>query len=709
MAPVRRSAAWCAAASLPLLAASLLAQPADRVTGPIDDRVTVTLPGNRHPLARPEFDLGPVPLDEPLGRMILVFSPDPTTQAELDRLTTQQQDPSSPLFHQWISPEEYGRRFGISEGDWNRIAAWLTAQGFQVEEIPRGRSTAVFSGTAGEVAAAFHTEMHRYLVNGETHCANSSDPQIPAALSGVVAGIASLHDFRSHHPASIPDLTLQGAHYMTPADFAAIYDVNPLYSANTDGTGTSIAVVARSNLRIIDVEAFRLLMGLPANSATVILNGPDPGIVSADDQSEATFDAEWAGAIAKKVAVKFVVSASTVATDGVLLSAQYVVNGNIAPVMTTSFSVCEAAAGAAYAQFFSNLWQQAAAQGITSLVSSGDSGAAGCDSPSQATSSLGRSVNVICSTPYSTCVGGTELNDENNPGIYWSANNNAITLVSALGYIPETVWNNSGTVPGGSGLWASGGGASIFFSKPSWQAANGVPPENRRQVPDVSFSASAHDGYLMYMNGLLYVVGGTSASSPAWAGLMALVNQHSVSIQGNANPALYALYRLQSSGGAAVFHAIASGNNSVPGTAGYSAEGSYNQATGLGSADAFTLVQHWKDANTAVPMQLAVSSSSINLNAGSTAQITATTAVGAGFDSAVTLSVSGLPSGLEASWSSSALPAPGAGSSTVTFSAARNLPATSYSVSVTASGAGVTETIPIILTVKALPEGKARR
>ncbi|HEY6345592.1 MAG TPA: S53 family peptidase [Bryobacteraceae bacterium] len=697
-----------------LLGPFLLAQPADRITRPIDDRVTVTLPGNRHPLARPEFDRGPVAPDEPIGRMILVFSRDPNPQAELDLVTTEQQDPSSPLFHQWISPEEYGRRFGISEGDWNRIAAWLGAQGFQVEEIPQGRSTAVFSGTAGQVAAAFHTEIHRYFVNGEMHHANSSDPQIPAALSGVVAGIASLHDFRSHpgqtaaHPAPAPDFTA-GAHYMTPADFATIYDVNPLYSANIDGTGTSIAVVARSNLHLTDVQAFRSMMGLTANSPTVILNGPDPGIVSADDQSEATFDVEWAGAIAGKAAVKFVVSASTLASDGVLLSAQYIVNGNVAPVMTTSFSVCEAEAGAAYAQFFNNLWQQAEAEGITPLVASGDSGAAGCDSPSQTTSYSGQSVNVICSTPYSTCVGGTQFNDATNPGIYWSANNNPTTLVSALGYIPEIVWNSSGTVPGGSDLWASGGGASIFFTKPSWQAANGVPADKWRHVPDVSFSASSHDGYLMYMNGLLYVVGGTSVSSPTWAGLMALVNQQSASIQGNANPALYALYRRQTSGGAAAFHAITSGNNSVPGTAGYSAGGGYNQATGLGSADAFALVQHWKDANTPEPLALSVSSSSLRVNAGSTAQIAATTTVGAGFDSAVTLSVIGLPSGLGANWSLSALRAPGAGSSTLTFSAARNLPATSYSLSLTASGAGVTETIPITVTVKALPEAKARR
>jgi subtilase family serine protease len=329
----------------------------------------------------------------------------------------------------------------------------------------------------------------------------------------------------------------------------------------------------------------------------VILNGPDPGVLSSD-QAEATLDVEWAGAVAKKAAVKVVVSKSTAASDGVTLSAQYIVNHKVAPVMTTSYSACEAAAGLAYAQFWSSLWQQAAAEGITLLIASGESGAAGCDPPSTTTSRYGETVNVLCSSPFSTCVGGTGFKDAANPGLYWSATASKTTLSSALSYIPEVVWNESGTVAGGSQLWASGGGTSIFFAKPSWQSGNGVPSDGWRHVPDVSVSAASHDAYLMYMNNGLYAAAGTSASSPSWAGLMALINQQSGASQGNANPSLYGLFQLQTAGHAVVFHFGHSGNNSVPGTPGYSAGSGYNQATGLGSPDAFMLVQHWKDAST---------------------------------------------------------------------------------------------------------------
>jgi len=404
----------------------------------VDGRARIKLAGNRHPLARAEFDCGEVSSDQPMERMILVLSPDPSRQVELEELLQAQQDPASPLYHRWIAPDEYGRRFGISDSDLDQIAAWLTSEGFRVEEVPDGRRSIVFSGTVGQVASTFHTSIHHYYSAGHMHRANAADPEIPEALAGLVAGIASLHDFHSSPalsaimPAADPDFTNGTAHYVAPADFATIYDVAPLYAGGIDGTGTSIAVVARSNVRLADLQSFRSMVGLPANSPTVILNGPNPGVIAGGEQVEATLDAEWAGAVAKRAAVKFVVSASTGASDGVALSAQYIVNHNLAPVMTTSFSLCEATAGVAYAQFWNGLWQQAAAQGITSLVASGDSGAAGCDPASASTASNGPSVNVICSTPYSVCIGGTELNDAAAPNLYWLASNNGTTLGSAV-------------------------------------------------------------------------------------------------------------------------------------------------------------------------------------------------------------------------------------------------------------------------------------
>src|SRR5262249_6896494 len=154
-------------------------------------------------------------------------------------------------------------------------------------------------------------------------------------------------------------------------------------------------------------------------------------------------------------------------------------------------------------------WQQAAAQGITSFVSSGDSGAAGCD-PGGASAGTGPGVNGLASTPNNVAVGGTQFNE--GTGSYWSATNGT-GYHYGLGYVPEVSWNESGTVPGGSGLWSTGGGASIRYGKPAWQAAPGVPLDGRRDVPDVSLTAAGHDAYLVVSQaGGLYSINGTSAA-----------------------------------------------------------------------------------------------------------------------------------------------------------------------------------------------------
>ena len=286
------------------------------------------------------------------------------------------------------------------------------------------------------------------------------------------------------------------------------------------------------------MRQFRTFFGLPANDPQIIVNGADPGIWNSNEETEADLDVEWSGAVGRNATIKFVVSKSTNSSDGVDLSAQYIVNHNLAPVMSTSFGLCEAALGSSGNSFLNSLWQQAAAEGITVFVSSGDSGAAGCDSASASTATHGRAVNGLCSTPYSVCVGGTEFNDVSNPTLYWSASNSAGTQASALSYIPEVVWNESGP---GDGLWASGGGASTVYAKPSWQAGTGRSgrwqARRARRCPHLRRSRRL----LIYQNGGLYVVGGTSAASPSFAGVMALVVQNTAARQGNANLAFYSL------------------------------------------------------------------------------------------------------------------------------------------------------------------------
>jgi subtilase family serine protease len=586
-----------------LLAAlsAIVATPAfARTPRVLDDNDTVTLPGNVHPHARPEFDRGATDPSLPMERMILTLRRPSDKEAQLESLLSKQQDPSSSNFHQWLTPEEFGERFGTEKEDIETITGWLSSHGFSVEEVSRSRSSIIFSGSVSQVERAFHTSIHDYFVDGQLRRANSRDPALPRGLADLAKGIVSLHNFprKAMHggirPISQGDIqpsdTAGGGHSLSPGDFATIYNLTPLYAAGIDGSGQSIAIAGRTHPSSSNWCSFRGNMGLPAKTVQVTVYGADPGDLGADQDGEADLDVEWSGAVAKNATVRFVIAKSTAATDGIDLAAQYIVNNNLAPVMSTSFGQCESIMGAAENSFYSNLWQQAAAQGISSFVASGDSGAAGCSSPG-AGSGFGLGVNGLASTPYNVAVGGTQFND--GAGGYWNTSNGP-WYSSATGYIPETAWNESYNVSGGSGLWAGGGGVSLYYAKPSWQVAPGVPAGGKRSVPDVSLNAAGHVGYLVQTQGAFWSMSGTSASSPAFAGLMALVVQKTGQRQGNANIRFYQLANAQfGSGGAAVFHDTISGNNSVPGVAGYSCTAGYDMATGLGSVDATVLVNNW--------------------------------------------------------------------------------------------------------------------
>jgi pseudomonalisin len=674
----------------------------DRITRFIDDEQTVTLRGNVHPLAIAQYDAGVVAPDFPMDHMLLTLLPDDAQQDALNQLLDAQHNPESPYYHQWLTPEQYGERFGISDADTAQLVGWLQGHGMEVEEVTAGRRSIVFSGTAAQVQSAFHTQIHTYKIGDEVHHANAKDPEIPAALAQVVGGVVSLHDFRSEpmhglvrKPSPSPDFTSGSSHYLAPADFATIYDLAPLYQQSINGNGQSVAIVARSDIKIADARQFRTFFGLPANDPQIIVNGTDPGVLDSDEETEADLDVEWSGAVARNATIKFVVSKSTNTSDGVDLSAQYIVNHNLASVISASFSLCEAALGSSGNSFFNSLWQQAAMQGMTVLVSSGDSGAAGCDFASASMATHRRAVNGLCSTPYSVCVGGTEFNDVSNPALYWSSSNASGTQASALSYIPEVVWNESGP---GEGLWASGGGASAVYAKPSWQAGTGVPADGKRDVPDVALTAAGRDGYLIYTNGGLYVVGGTSATSPSFAGVMALVVQHTSARQGNGNIAFYSLASKQRAGGASVFHDISSGNNNVPGQAGFSATKGYDQATGLGSIDASVLVNHWSDASIVPTFQATPSANSLSVTAGSNSSITLNVTASGGFNAAVAFSVTGLPLGVTAAFTPAALSAPGPGSSALKLAATSRVKAGVYSIRVLATGGSTKQQIPLLVT-----------
>jgi subtilase family serine protease len=662
-----------------------------------------TLYGTVHPLARAEFDRGTVAPDLRLDRMLLLLTPSAAQQSALDALVAAQHDPHSPEFHHWLTPAQYASRFGAASGDAAQVNAWLAQHGFTIDEFPAGNRLIVFSGTAAQIADAFHTELHRYRIGNTSHIANSQDPQIPAALAPVVAGIVSLHDFRrasaiaQHRPLDAKaQWTLGGSHYIYPVDFAALYDLNPLYAVGTTGSGATIAIAARSNINLADVAAFRLSAGLAANDPAVILAGPDPGLVE-NDQDESTLDVEWSGAVAPAASVALVAAGSTAVTDGIDLSAQYIVNHALAPVVSVSYASCEQQMGAIELAFYNSLWEQAASQGMSVLVASGDAGAAGCNQGSDSTGSVA-AVNGLCSSPYSTCVGGTEFNEGANPGQYWATANSA-AQGSALGYIPESVWNESAS-NSGYGLWSSGGGISQVYAQPAWQqAASGAAAANgMRAVPDVSLTAASHDGYVIYENGFDWIVSGTSVAAPAMAAIMALaVQANAGQPQGNANAILYPLAAIQPS----AFHRTPEGNNTVPGVEGFAAASqTYNLATGLGSADASSLVNGWSAAADPPTLSIVASEEIVVAQGGSSSVAVGITVAGS-FDGDVTLSVAGLPVGVSAVWSTNPIALQdGAGAATLTLSASRLSSTTSAAIFIQASGVGLTTSQQIWVAVE---------
>ena len=608
-----------------------------RITRPINEGRLSRLPGNTHPLARGEFDRGLAPPDLPMQRMLLVLTRGGQEETALQNLLDQQQDRTSSLYHHWLTPEEFGQQFGAAEQDVQTVTAWLQSHGFQIARVSNGRSIIEFSGTAAQVEGAFHTEIHKYVVNGKIHWANASDPEIPSALASVVAGVATLHNF-SKRPQLIrsngvfqksPEFTnSSGGHALAPADYATIYNINPVYDAGISGAGTVIAVVGRSNINLQDIASFRSTFNLPANPPQVVVDGADPGDLGGDEEAEAVLDTSCAGAVAPGATVKLVVSKSTNTTDGVDLSEEYIIDHNLGDVMTESFGNCEASYTAAEAAAISSLAQQAAAQGITYTVASGDSGAEGCDDPSGETTATGPvSVNILASTPYTIAVGGTEFNENGNNAAYWQTTN-AADGASAISYIPEDVWNESCTAgqctTGNSpGLWAGGGGASTLFGKPAWQTGvPGIPNDGARDVPDVALTAAGHDAYLLCIDGSctpnktgrisFQGYSGTSAATPSFAGVMALIVQRTGSRLGQANYVLYSLAASQAAGScnassasplpaaSCIFNDVTLGNNAVPGESGYGtsaaryqAGAGYDLATGLGSVNVANLAENW--------------------------------------------------------------------------------------------------------------------
>ena len=608
--------------------------PQDRIRGGVDATQVLPLRGTTHPRALAQLDQGRT---DPM-RMItsaITFRLSPAQQADMDQLLRAQQDPESPHYHRWITPDQYAARFGMTPSDLAKVAAWLTSQGLTVVSLSRNRNEISFSGSVGQVEYAFKTELHNYNIRGEQHFANATDVSLPSAFSNQVLGVRGLDNFSPKprvHP--LPKLTsnLTGNHFLIPGDFAVIYKVPSTYT----GAGQSIAVVGQTTISTSDLDTFRSNAGLPLTSGSnfqqVTASGTGTAMQCSGDETEADLDLEWAEGVAKNAKIIYVIAgvgtggSCSNRTRNVFDALQYAITQNLAPVISISYGNCEANLGRSFVLTMQQWAQQANAQGQTISGPSGDDGAADCESGTAATATHGFAVDVPASIPEVTGVGGTEFTGDGSqcpnsscPGNvapadspYWSGSSSLTSGASAQQYIPEKAWNNSDS----SGLSATGGGASTVFSKPSWQNGTGVPADGKRDVPDISFNASnAHDSYLICgpgdcTNGFrdssnnFSAVGGTSAGAPAFAGILALLNEATGSNGlGNVNPMLYSLAADNINNNA--FHDVSNGDNKVACTTGtpncptgttsfgFIAGAGYDQATGLGSLQVANLITSW--------------------------------------------------------------------------------------------------------------------
>ena len=724
--PFSKSVFFCVFSIL-ILASVGSAQVRNRITRNLTGDQTVAVMG-AHPMARAVFDQGRVNGGMRISRAALVFRLAPDQQAALEKLLEEQQEPDSSNYHKWLTPEQYAARFGMSDADLAKVSSWLKSQGLAVDGFSRARTRVFFSGSAAQVENVFRTELHNYQVDGQTRFANASEVSVPMALSGMVLSVRGLDNFRPRPRARLakPNFTSHqtGNHFLSPGDFATIYNVKPLWDAGLDGTGQKIAVVGQTQINVSDVDAFRAAAGLPPTNLQLVSVDNTTGF-SSGDEVEADLDVEWSGGVAKNAAILYVYVGSNSANN-VFNSMEFAIDQNLAPVISTSYGNCEANLSTFTAVLRSDA-QQANSQGQTITAAAGDSGAADCEVSSATTATHGLAVDSPASVPEVTALGGSEFTGDAagtvsgadagaNPPYWGGTTGGNDNISSALIYIPETTWNDTTS---GQQLSATGGGVSTKFAKPAWQSAL-TPADTKRDVPDVTLSASpAHDSTLICSlgscvngfrasDGSLNVVGGTSVGAPAFAGIVAILNQATQS-NGltNINPTLYALAVSHP----AAFHDITTGNNIVPCTSGstgcpasapfqigFNAGTGYDLVTGLGSVDANVLATNWPGFS--VSPDFSIGATPITVAApGQSGTSTVTVSMLNGFSNTVTLTCSGLPVGASCAFVQGSLTA--TGTSTLTVSTNSNTPAGTSTITVTGTAGSTTHSASVSLTVSA--------
>ena len=614
--------------------------PASRIAGDIASNERTALPNSLNPRANAKFDAGRLASTTRLEGVSIHFSRTQAQEAALHALIAEQQDPASPQYHQWLSPEQFAARFGISDADLDKVQGWLERQGFSIDSVNRSKNAIHFSGTVAQVESAFSTEIHSYNVpmttGVEKHFSPSTPLSVPQAMAGVVQSVRNLDDFRPHtHLAKKngqpkPKFTLDsnGTQYLffAPGDIQTVYDVNNVKSSYT-GTGQTITIVGQSQVSTTDLDAFWSAAGVTRQDPTMFLvpGSGNQTVVADGDEAESDLDLEWSGAIANGASLDFVYTGNN-SNYSAFDSIQYAIDQKIGTIISSSYGDCETDLGTQNVQTLESVLEQATAQGQTLMSAAGDDGSTDCfedTNLNNTTEEEALAVDYPASSPNVTGVGGTEISQasttyETAGSEYWTAASTANPIVtsSALIYIPEQAWNEDplclqNATTASQVLCAGGGGASaLFTTKPSWQAGvPGIPQDGKRDVPDLALAASIFNpGYLFCTSdptfwdttdgqtgscasgsffdstdSFLTSAGGTSFATPIFAGMVALINQKQgyTTGQGLINPTLYTLAS-NSTTYASAFHDITSGSNACDATGYCSSQGESGFSAGTG-------------------------------------------------------------------------------------------------------------------------------
>ena len=711
------------------LAAPMWAQPtAARIASPADDSKLTVLRGNTPAWVQSGGDRGPASPSTRLSHVRLILSRTSQQRAALDAFEAQLQDKSSPSYHKWLTPEQFGKLYGPADADLNTLVVWLQAHGLSVEPLAPGHIDIAFSGTVAQLENTFHTRIHAFQVDGAEFYSNITDPQIPAAFAPVVQGVARLNTFKPRSnllrgangkfdPATGKKIALPAGTlgkpqpnftynnkgeqllFTVPADAATIYDSpNPSLNANYSaaksytGKGVTIGIGGDSSITTKYVVGYRTMF--LGNTIAPTITNVD-GVSENSDAGEAYLDAEVSGGLAPDATIHMYVSSD------LFSGVQQAINDNAIDIFSLSFGDCEVDLSSSDNAFLSSLWEQANTQGIAVTVSTGDSGSAVCDNPNfVASASTGLAVSGFASTPYNIAVGGTDfyplLTDfskyvTEEPTAGSVAGKPSQFFRSALSYIPESTWNQStvsdttlsANTPaydsnGNTSIWSGSGGASSCatntsvdnsdgtvtpgtctagYSKPYWQRGAGVPADGVRDLPDVSLLASGGvDGALWLTcgpttdqngnpvdecipasDGTFYFggAGGTSASTPAFAGILAMVQEKTGGRLGQAAKDIYDLYN--GTHAAAIFHDVTVGNNSVycasgtpncannaggyPFETGYDTTAGYDLATGIGSVDITQMLNYWSSSTGSAKATITVKPDATSIPVDQTLQV----------------------------------------------------------------------------------------